>query len=73
MVTTSYILVSSRPTHRTARAERTERLPGKTGQTSRDHIGRRRVFRHHGHRHVEGVRIPRRQVQRRIIELGRSL
>ena len=72
-VTKSYLLLPPRHTPRTARTEGTERLTGKAGQTSRDHSGQRRVFRHYGHRHVEDVRIPRRQVQRRVIELGRSL
>ena len=73
VVCVSNRLTSFRSAHRITRAEGTERRTGKAGKTSHYIFRRRRVFRHIGHGHVEDIRIPRHQVQRRASEHRRSL
>ena len=58
---------------RITRKEGTEGRARKTGLASPENARRRRLFRHHGHGHADDFRIPRRQIQRRVGETGKTL
>ena len=58
---------------RITRKEGTEGRARKTGLASPENAQRRRLFRHHGRGHADDFRIPRRQIQRRVGERGRTL